>query len=157
MKRIIMIISPKEFRDEEYFQSKVILQSKGIAVSTASIGKIEEATGILGGKARPDIDITDITHAEFDGIFFVGGEGALTFKNNHQILNLIKKFKDNQLVVGAMSQAIELLIDAKIINKDIIESFNLDKNVATYNNIVICNNHELSLKFGEVFTELINK
>ena len=54
--KALLIIAPENFRDEEYFQPRVIMLGSGIKTITTAKTKKEEATGVLGGKAKIDIN-----------------------------------------------------------------------------------------------------
>jgi len=73
--KALMIIAPNDFRDEELFQPKEILEESGIKVTVAS-RSLSSARGMLGGKITPDIKIDDVDVSNFDAIVFVGGRGA---------------------------------------------------------------------------------
>ncbi|MFC1675247.1 DJ-1/PfpI family protein [Candidatus Omnitrophota bacterium] len=75
MKKAVMIIAQDGFRDEELFEPKEVLEKAGIEVKLASI-VLSEAKGKLGGKAKPDMLLSDIEAADFDAVIFVGGPGA---------------------------------------------------------------------------------
>lgn len=75
MKKAVMIIPSREFRDEELMETKNILEKNSIEVKVAST-TLEPIEGMLGAKARPDILITDIKVKDFAAIIFVGGSGA---------------------------------------------------------------------------------
>lgn len=75
MKKVVMIISQNDFRDEELLKPKEILEKNGIAVVIAS-SWLNQSTGMLGAKVKPDILLADIKIAEFAAIVFIGGSGA---------------------------------------------------------------------------------
>ncbi|MFH1678716.1 MAG: DJ-1/PfpI family protein, partial [Candidatus Omnitrophota bacterium] len=77
-KKAVMIIAGKDFRDEELFQPKKILEDAGISVKVASRG-LMEAAGMLGGRVKPDLTLQDINMQDFDAIIFVGGIGASVY------------------------------------------------------------------------------
>ena len=68
---VVLVIAPSDFRDEELFEIKEILEKAGIKVAVASRG-VKEATGKLGGKIRVDIEIGSIIVKDFEGIVFIG-------------------------------------------------------------------------------------
>lgn len=75
MKKAVMIIAEKDFRDEELLQPKEILEKNGIEVKVAST-TLKEAKGVLGAKVKPDILVSDIKINDFDAVIFVGGAGS---------------------------------------------------------------------------------
>jgi protease I len=73
-----MIIAPSVFRDEEYAEPKLVLESHGVNVTTASIAP-GECTGRFGLTAEATISVADAAQAEWDAVVFVGGGGAEVF------------------------------------------------------------------------------
>jgi len=99
-KKIAMIIAFKDFRDQEYFVPKEILETAGAEIKTASNSKsaksAEEggeedlssstkkgtATGADGGEVEVDLLVSEINPASFDAVVFVGGPGCLENLDN---------------------------------------------------------------------------
>jgi len=75
MKKVVMIIAEKDFRDEELLEPKEILLKSGYSVKVASTS-LDEATGMLGAKVKPDMLVKDIDVKDFDAVVFIGGGGA---------------------------------------------------------------------------------
>lgn len=78
MKKVVMIIAPDGFRDEELLEPQKILEKNGIEVIIAST-TVNVAKGMLGAKIKPDILIQDIDVKDFDAVVFVGGAGASVY------------------------------------------------------------------------------
>ena len=78
VKKVVMIIAPDNFRDEELLQPKRVLEDAGVVVKVASRRK-EEASGMFGAKIMPDIAVQDINVQDFDAVIFVGGSGSSTY------------------------------------------------------------------------------
>lgn len=78
MSRVLMIIAPETFRDEEYADPKRVLESRGHEVVTAST-RIGPATGKLGLVAVADVALSEAADQQWDAVVFVGGGGATVF------------------------------------------------------------------------------
>jgi protease I len=115
MKRAAMIIPKEDFRDEELFQAKEILEKNGIEVKVAST-TLETVKGMLGAKAKPDILITDIKADDFDAIIFVGGSGAEQYWDDPIALKLARDAFNSGRVVAAICIAPVTLARAGILN-----------------------------------------
>jgi len=89
-KRIVMVIAFKDFRDEEYFVPKEILEGSGAEIKTAS-NKTGTARGADGGEVLIDYKIQDIDLNNFDAVVFVGGPGCLENLDNENSYNLVKE------------------------------------------------------------------
>ena len=100
MKRVLLIIPPKNYRDEELQQPKRVFESEGYAVTIASKGTTL-ATGMLGGTTPITKDIKDIVVPEYNVIVFVGGSGASEYFDDKEIHKIAKEaVKLNKIVVA---------------------------------------------------------
>ncbi len=88
-KKIAMIIAFKDFRDEEYFIPKEILENAGIEVKTVS-NEEGIAIGADGGEVNVDILVENLNPADFDAIVFIGGPGCLKYLDNEVSYNIIR-------------------------------------------------------------------
>lgn len=74
-KRVLIVIAPEDFRDEELFEPKAVLERYGARVTVAS-RRLGLATGMLGKTYRPEKLLAEVSGREFDGVLVVGGEGS---------------------------------------------------------------------------------
>jgi len=81
MLKVVIIIAHRDFRDEEYFVPKEILEKAGIKVITASNQK-GAATGADGGEAEANLSTYEINRFDFDAVVFIGGPGCLANLDN---------------------------------------------------------------------------
>jgi protease I len=99
-RRILMVVAPRDFRDEEFFEPKKIFEDAGATVTVSSQGVLE-ATGLLGGKVRIDKDLAEVRASDYDAVVFVGGGGATIYFDDPLALNLAKTaFTANKVVAG---------------------------------------------------------
>jgi protease I len=89
-KKIAMIIAFKDFRDEEYFVPKEILEEAGAEVKTASNRK-GIAIGADGGEVEVNLLIYEINMANFDVVVFIGGPGCLENLDNENSYRVAKE------------------------------------------------------------------
>lgn len=82
-KKVLMVIASAQFRDEEYQKPRKILEGEGVKVTVAS-SSLNESTGMLGLKVKPDILLKDAKPEAFDAVIFVGGMGATEYWDNPQ-------------------------------------------------------------------------
>jgi protease I len=114
-KKVVMIIAPRDFRDEELFDVRSALEAAGATVSVACTS-LGEATGMLGGKAKPDMLVADLDVADFDAVIFVGGGGARVYWDDptaHHIASLTDKYGK---VLGAICIAPVTLAKAGVLD-----------------------------------------
>lgn len=115
MKNVVMIIAPKDFRDEELSEPKKIFEQAGMTVSVAS-STLGRVTGMNGETVTPDLPISKINVMNFDAIVFVGGTGAQAYFKSNTIMELVRTAYDNQKIIGAICIAPTILANAGILN-----------------------------------------
>lgn len=89
-KKAVLVIAFQNFRDEEYFLPKKILEKAGVAVKTAS-NQTGQAQGAGGGETPVDLLIENLNPADFDVIVFIGGAGCLENLDNENSYQVIKE------------------------------------------------------------------
>lgn len=166
-KKVLMIIAPENFRDEEYFTPKGILEKAGIQVTTASMKKTA-AKGMLGGTASPDINLDEVTIDYYDAVIFVGGSGASVYFDNSTAHAIARKAKEKGIIIAAICIAPSTLANTGILQdkkatafasqKDhLIEKGALfqDQDVVVDGNIITANGPGASEEFGNKLAEML--
>ncbi len=127
-KKILIVIVFRDFRDEEYFVPKEILEKAGINVTTASTQK-GIASGVMGGEAQVDLMLSEIDINKFDGIVFVGGQGVHKHIDDKQFHHLAQEAIKSQKVLAAICIAPAILAKAGVLKgkKATVWSNALDK------------------------------
>jgi len=96
--RVLMIIAPKDFRDEELLHTKEELERAGAKVTVTS-SKAGEARGMLGARVTPNITLDRVKVDDYDAVVFVGGSGsAVYFKDNRAISIASEAFSKGKVV-----------------------------------------------------------
>ena len=113
-KKAVMIIAEKNFRDEELFEPKKILEAEGVKVIVASTS-FNIARGMLGGKVKPDMLLSEIKVDDYDAIIFVGGSGASQYWNDSLAHNIAKEAVEKNKVLGAICIAPVTLANAGVL------------------------------------------
>jgi protease I len=103
-KKIVMIIAPERFRDEELFVPKEYFEAKGVEVDVASTKK-GECTGQLGGKAESTLTLGEVDAGSYDAVIFVGGSGTPTIRKEDAALEIARKTLEAGKVLGAICWA----------------------------------------------------
>ena len=109
-----MIIAQKDFRDEELFDTKSVLEQNNIDVRIAA-PTLEVALGKLGAKIEPNLSFAEIEPARFNAIILVGGPGAYDLMDNANVRELILKFNQSGKTVAAICIAPAILAKAGIL------------------------------------------
>jgi protease I len=86
-KRILMIIAPDNFRDEELLHTKEELERAGVKTTIAS-SKTGEARGKLGARVNVDLKLDQVKVDDYDAVVFVGGPGSAIYFNDRHALSI---------------------------------------------------------------------
>ncbi|MCK9578135.1 DJ-1/PfpI family protein [bacterium] len=172
MKKIALVIANKDFRDEEFFITKKVLEENGIHTVVFS-NEVGRAIGKFGGEYNVEKYISDINEDDFEGIVFIGGSGAIERLDNNTSYGIIKSFFSAEKIIAAICISPVILARAKVLmlKKATVWSSNMDKgaisilkeNGAEYidepvvvdKNIVTGQNFEASRRFGEIIAALL--
>lgn len=114
MARILMVVAPERFRDEELFIPKEELEKSGHETFIAST-KIGICTGSRGGSITADLLLKDIDSEDYDAVVFVGGGGSKIFFDNTDALNIAKEMNDKGRIVSAICLAPVVLANAGVL------------------------------------------
>jgi protease I len=110
-KKVLMVIAPDQFRDEEYHEPRRILEGKGCAVTVASTST-EPATGMLGAVVRPDTTLDKVRATDYDAVVFVGGYGAQRLYDDRQAHTLANEALKSGRTLGAICVSPTILANA---------------------------------------------
>lgn len=135
-KRVLMVIAPKNFRDEELLEPLAVLKGAGAEVVVSS-SSIEPARGMLGRTVKPDILLSDVDTSGYHGVVFVGGTGASRYFEDPWVHELAQKASREGKVLGAICIAPSILANAGLLKGKRATSFasekeNLKKRGAVY-------------------------
>jgi protease I len=114
MKKAVMIIAQNQFKEEELFVPKKILEDAGIEVRVAS-RTLDLAKGVEGKTFKPQIAVKDIDANDFDAIIFVGGAGATQYWNDPAAHKTARDAFNGGKVVAAICVAPVTLAKAGIL------------------------------------------
>jgi len=113
-KKAVMIIASSQFRDEELFETRKVLEAAGVKVTLAS-SSLKEATGMLGGKAKADVLLKDVKASDYDAVIFVGGMGANEYFADVTAHALAREAVNTGKVVAAICIAPSTLANAGVL------------------------------------------
>ncbi len=171
-KKIAMIVAFKNFRDEEYFVPKEILEGAGAEIKTAS-NEMGTAIGADGGEVEIDLLVSDLNPAGFDAIVFIGGPGCLENLDNENSYKVAKETVSQNKVLAAICVSPIILAKAGVLEdkKATVWSSTLDrgpvailkengaihqdKTVVTDGKIITGNGPEASKEFGEAILKVL--
>jgi protease I len=98
LKKVLMIIAPENFRDEELLHTKEELERAGASITMAST-KTAPARGMLGATVTPDIKLDQAKVDDYDAVVFVGGSGSSIYFNDSRALSIASEaFKKGKVM-----------------------------------------------------------
>lgn len=113
-KKVVLIIAHENFRDEELFEPKEVLESGGVQVTVAS-SSLGPAKGMLGATAEPDILVEDISGSDYDAVVFIGGTGSREYFDNPTAHSIAKEAASSGKLLGAICIAPSTLANAGLL------------------------------------------
>jgi len=164
MGKVLMVIAPVDFRDEEYFETRKVLEAAGNNITVVnSTG--QPSKSMFGKLVKPDKTLYDVDSNDFDVIVFVGGSGSAQYFSNQKALNLAKDFYKEEKVVAAICIAPSILANAGILRGKKATAFPSERDnlnaVCTYTGasvevdgkIVTANGPQSAKEFGKKIAE----
>jgi protease I len=164
--KVLIVIAPEKFRDEEFTVPAAALQKAGIgyAIATTRRGL---CTGMLGAKINATLSFEEVDPKSYDGLLIVGGSGAQTYLWGDKLLGqMVKFFHSTDRVVGAICLAPVVLARAGILKGKKATVFNspdsfremkaggavlVDKAVAGDGRIITANGPAAAREFADTF------
>jgi protease I len=166
-KRALFIIPPSQFRDEEYFTPRSILEKVGVRVVVASTSRAS-ARGMLGSIVTPDLSIHEVNVTDFDAILLVGGVGCSKFWHDATVHRLITSAGVSGRILGAICLAPVTLANAGLLEGKCATAYPsargflewkgaiyTGKQVQTDGNIVTADGPEAAEEFAQMITKLM--
>jgi protease I len=165
-KKVLMVIAPRDFRDEEFFDTKKELENAGVEITVVnSTG--QPSKSMFGKIVKPDKNFYDVDSKDYDAIVFVGGSGTTAYFDNKQAQNLAKEFNDSGKLVAAICIAPVILAHAGVLAGKKATVFPSGRNdinaVGTYTgnpvekdgNIITGSGPEAAVEFGKKVAEAL--
>ena len=168
--KILMIVAPERFRDEEFFHPREVFLKNGYEVVVGST-RLGKAVGVKGGEVEVDVLIDDVSADDYDAITIAGGGGSKVFlwenKSLHRLLN--DAFSKGK-IVSAICNAPAVLAKAGLLKGKNSTIFNAPDTIEEMKkaganlrpepvirdgNIVTGNGPECSYDFGEEIIKLL--
>jgi protease I len=115
MGKILMIIPPERFRDEELFITKEELENEGHFIDVAST-KTGLVQGSRGGNTNSKILLNEIDTNNYDAVVYVGGGGSALLFSDQDAIRIAKEMFSKNKIVSAICLAPVILANAGILN-----------------------------------------
>ena len=164
-KKILMLIAPKGFRDEEYFETADVLKNYQAEIITAS-KNVKKAESKFGKEVLVDINIYEADPKNYDALILVGGSGAHEYFEDEKIHAIARNFLKQNKLVASICNAASILAKAGLLKnrqatvypkyREILEKNGadyIDQEVVIDNNIITANGPEASRNFAETIAK----
>jgi len=114
IKKALLIIAPEDFRDEELFDTRKVLEGAGIKTEVVS-SKTGMIKGSQGGTEKVSRPLFEANVADYGAIIFVGGRGASVYFNDAIALAMAEEAVRQGKIVGAICIAPSILANAGVL------------------------------------------
>jgi protease I len=114
VKKVAMIIAFANFKDEEYFIPKEVLEKAGIEITTVSNSK-GTARGVSGGEVSVNTSLEELKVENYDGVIFVGGPGCLENLDNQTSYQIAQEAVRQDKVLAAICISPVILAKAGVL------------------------------------------
>jgi protease I len=169
MKNVVLLIAEKSFQPKEYSDTKAELERAGLNVITAS-SKAGEAEASGGFRVHASVLAENISSVDYEGLFIIGGPGALSYLDNEKVYKILNDFKNSGKPFGAICISPRILAKAGVLKSKNATGWDGDgelsdvflKHGANYvkedvvadGNIITANGPMAAKKFGEAIAKL---
>jgi len=113
-KKAALIIGSQNFRDEELFETKRVLDAALVQTVIAS-SKTGAIQGVLGNVAVASIPVNRLKVDDYDAIIFIGGPGAAEYAGNPTVMNMVRETVRKGKVLAAIGVAPTILANANVL------------------------------------------
>src|SRR5215470_18004848 len=114
-KKVLMVIPHTQFRDEEFFEPKKILEDEGAKVVVASTAA-KLCRGMKGGVAQAEVAIADAKAEDYAAIVLCGGSSVPDFFwNDKKLQELVTAMAAAGKVIAAICLSTVVLAKAKLL------------------------------------------
>jgi protease I len=114
-KKVLMVIPHTQFRDEEFFEPKKILEDEGAKVVVASTS-VRTCRGMKGGTVQSDLAIADAKADEYAGLVLCGGSSVPdVLWNDKKLQELAVAMATAGKVIAAICLSTVVLAKAKLL------------------------------------------
>jgi len=126
IKKALFIIAPKDFRDEELFETKKVLESSGVETEVASL-EVGLIKGTQGGTQKASKSLFEADIADYGVVIFVGGPGASVYFDDPIALAIVEEVVRQNKILGAICIAPSILANAGVLMGKKATAFSSEK------------------------------
>jgi len=114
-KKVLIVIPHTQFRDEEFFEPKKVLEDEGAKVVVASTA-VRACRGMRGGVVQSEITIADAKADDYSAVVLCGGSSVPEFFwNDKKLQELVTAMAAGNKIVAAICLSTVVLAKAKLL------------------------------------------
>jgi len=114
-KTVLMVIPPTQFREEEFFEPKRLVEMEGAKVVVGSTA-VRTCYGMKGGTVNSEIAIADAKQENYQGLVLCGGSSVPElFWNDKKLAELVTGFATAGKMIAAICLSTVVLAKAKLL------------------------------------------
>jgi protease I len=114
MARVLMVVAPERFRDEELFVTQEELKRRGHTTTVASTRR-GKCQGSRGGTVMATVTLSGVHVRAYEAIVFVGGGGSKVLFNDADALRLAREADEQGRITAAICLAPVILANAGVL------------------------------------------
>ncbi len=171
MKKVVLVVAQNDYQPLEYSIPKDVLELAGVQVVTVSnqIGIAKSAGSFDSTEINLSLDAVNVK--DFDGLFFIGGPGALDYLDNEISYNLLRTWQKTGKPYGAICISPRILANAGVLNGKKVTGWNRDEelekilsdsgaiyvreSVVRDGNVVTADGPQVAQEFGNKILEVL--
>jgi len=120
--KVLMVLASRNFHDDEYEETRKAFDAAGFEIEIAS-SMTGHLRGALGSWVMADRILGECRAGSFDAIVFIGGYGALEYRENTTAHRLCRETVAARKVLAALCVAPVILARADVLKNRRVTSF----------------------------------
>lgn len=169
-KKVLLVVAQEGYQQVEYGESKKMIEAADIEVITASTA-LGAAIAKDGSSTTVDILLDNVIASSYDGIFFIGGPGAIEGLDNEKSYRIIKDAAQAGMPLGAICVSTRILAKVGVLTNKratgwdgdnalaiLYRAYNVDyvqEDVVVDGNIVTASGPDAAKEFGKAIVKLL--
>jgi len=113
-KKAVLIVPEVDFRDEEFFETRRVLEGAGIHTVVAG-PRMGSLRGMSGGLIPCEVALDNLRVEDYDAVVFIGGPGAEGYYTNQTALAVAREAAARHKVIAAIDTAPAILANAGVL------------------------------------------
>lgn len=170
-KKIALVIAYTGYQPIEFHDTKDELEAAGFQVITVSDHAGTATSKNETNTARVDFTIQEADANDFDGIFFIGGPGAMSHLDKEESYDLLREARNKQIPYGAICISPRILAKAGVLQgvratgwdedgelSDIFQEFNVEyehDDVVVDGNVVTATGPHTAVAFAHAILKVV--